>query len=59
MSILLRKLSWNEKKTYQWVWTCPNFVEKTFTSGSQTAKFVKVFSLESSRYTVFRKHDHS
>ena len=25
----------------------PKFVEKTFTGGSKTAKFVKVFSLES------------
>jgi hypothetical protein len=28
------------------VWICPNFTEKTFTNGSQTAKFVNVFSLE-------------
>ena len=26
---------------------CTNFVEKTFTGGSKTAKFVNVFSLES------------
>ena len=26
---------------------CPNFVEKTFTGGSKTAKFMKVFFLES------------
>ena len=27
--------------------TPPNFVEKTFTNGHKTAKFAKVFSLES------------
>ena len=32
--------------TYRWMGACLNFVEKTFTGGSQTAKFVKVFSLE-------------
>ena len=26
---------------------CPNFVEKTFTGGSKTAKFMNVFSLKS------------
>ena len=32
--------------------TPPNFAKKTFTNSHKTAKFVKVFSLESSRYTV-------
>ena len=30
-----------------WVWHAQNFVEKTFTGSSQTAKFVSVFTLES------------
>ena len=40
------KASWIAKLC-RWVWTCPDFVEKTFTDGSQTAKFMKIFSLES------------
>ena len=32
---------------YRWVWNAQNFVEKTFTGVSQTAKFVKVFFVES------------
>ena len=37
---------------YTWVQHTQNFVEKTFACGSQTVKFVKVFSLEVSRYMV-------
>ena len=33
--------------------TLPNFGEKTFANSHTTVKFVKVFSLKTSRYTVF------
>ena len=33
-------------------WATPIFMEKSFTDGIRSAKFAKVFSLESSRYTV-------
>ena len=47
VTISRRKLSWNAKAYHRLVWACPNFLEKTFTGGSKTAKFVNVFSLES------------
>ena len=42
-----RKLSQNAEAYHRLVWAHPNFVEKTFTGGSKTAKFVNVFYLES------------
>ena len=40
----------------------PNFVEKSFAGGSQTAKFMKVFSLESfplySNHVKLYNHDY-
>ena len=46
VTISQRKLSWNAKAYHRLVRTHPTFVEKTFTDGSKTAKFMNVFSLE-------------
>ena len=35
------------KILYRWVWHAQNFEEKTFAGGTETVKFMKVFSLES------------
>ena len=48
VSILQRKLSQNTKSRIGGL----HFVEKTFTGGSQTAKFVKVSPSKVSRCTV-------
>jgi len=42
-----RKLSWIARLCHSKERHIPNFVEKTFTNGHKTRKFVKVFSLES------------
>ena len=39
-------ISQNLDQSYRWVRHTQNFMEKTFAGGSQTAKFVKAFSLE-------------
>ena len=33
--------------------TCPNFIQKTFTGGSKTIKFVKSLNLSTIKITVF------
>ena len=38
---------------YRWVWYTQTFLEKTFADSSQSAKIVKVFSLES--FTLHRR----
>ena len=47
VTVSRRKLLQNVKIYHRWVWHAPNFMEKTFTGGSKSMKFVNVFSLES------------
>ena len=56
VSILWRVLSRNAKPiiNYRTVWHVQNFMKRTFTGSAQTVQFVKVFSFEDSRNTVYQ-----